>query len=1592
MEFNCHNEYQRFKQFHTLSSHINDIYDLIKVKLNNIEHKIHGGQNLMKIFHINDIVQIAEKCKNNTKLCEVLSLLYTSDVNVYCNTQKDMIDFIKVLGQIFHNKVLDNISNTNNSKDFNHLFNNIKLPKAQELDRQYNYLANYVKSIITTQINDYNDDYDYMFTIKNIPHPQVDNSKFMFRPGEIMFLTIDFISTRTNKIYNYKLFTIHVATKEQLEYELQIGNSTGTFQKFIIELDMYLYSIMSAFFSIAHNISCQDKTKVESLLGINLTNKSIIDNFNLEINLQKLYGNDLKDRLHLINLILDIDQKIKFRIQRVLLCLNMFANKFVNNLIFEEIDDNFLKLTSTHDKIVTLFNFYVRLGIFFGINIIYIDQLKNNISTFNSSDDKEQFITQIKKLITKENIEDLCKSIVSNNENLRGTLAFDVNLPINSTTEISIIYTIDIPGSEVLYSNLYYNLDAYFYPTQNSPTIPIPLNDRTKELFKSYIDEVIKYDKDDYENVIYDYTNKYYIQLVEYIHREIYNPSKIQYDQDDNYKKHIHFIYVFNYRLSKKFNKQLFDETKSKYIYVFRAENSLNFGNASTYLSLPIDSEFTNPYPMSTGIDKSILADKKNIYLRIRLKADDIFSLILTHSQHPTEKEILLPQGTVFKLIQRKILKFKKNTSNNNPGSIIYLIDLVIIKNNYLTDLETIKNNYDKIFRDFINFYKNNYISNKLYFSLIQDKALICDIGVVDKYISKLYNAIYSRTIPLLFEDKTTNIKKIIKGYLYRKNIHKAFNDYNDITHPLNIEIKLLELTSNLLKLESPPTPHLINSFGKTNNCDLETFVKYVKTKICSRFSDNWICEDSKEDSKMEFFNKMKFVAIEYGEEGTLTNMLASKKIDTANKLYEIFFQIFYTLAIMYDYYNFVHFDLHPDNILFCKDKNYTNDQQKYYQYIYNDTVYHIPIREYIVKIADYDASFYNGINNSLITGDNFHMNKVKEISYGKLDIYLIFNLLTENKNKDCLRLINEIKDGDGDNYISKLVAIFRNPPVDFINVPLINELLTTKEILGISVFNFEKIEKPDLIHTKYTHNSQKIYENLIISPQEHDTQVGHNLLQNSIQFKLDSIQKLSILRNNSHSLRIMTYNVHEWTDSSGKININGILNDILLVFPDILCLQEHKLGPLSIQSKQTIIFHQYYEHGASCSADNNLLNTIFVKKTIKPRIKILGPLGHNIGENTKHKDAKERCMNAIEYTFKDRINKINIFNTHLHYDNTNEDTFINFQNALKIINEISKSGAEIIDKIILGDFNSYCEYDYPDMPISYCKYDYPNMTIHEKSILDDFNSAKKDLVKNNPRESLFSVCDYINKPHIGLIDMYDSYLKGIYSFFKYNKSYIPLNTNRYGGRIDLMFWNKDNKQQLLGIYKLYSEESDHSPIICDLYDPLPRFNEGEKMMTFTDYVKRNIVNGDNHVDYSLDLIDYNIDISYNSNINSNYQQSPSMVQLEQSYTDNIKVLRNKLDEAEKSYTDNINVLRNKLDEAKESTNKNILDNKYIEYFNISACKLIELYNININIKTTNLRRDKYKYGDDDIDFKNLGNSLKVGFVIKKLKKKKRLY
>lgn len=1415
MDINCDLVYQKFRYLITVSSYIVELYENLKTNqlFNNTDFTIHGGFNFIKIMNPNKIIDISSQLKNMKNNCDMLMALYTNDIDIVCKDQQNMILFIiNLLNNFYTNTVT--FDDTVSAFEFNSKFNELILSRPKNLSQEYQILGNYLKYTICSLNNIDYEDYNYTYNVTNI-NPLTNDIKSYFNLGELMFFELNIQSkTKETGGFYHNLFDIHIA-KGNIASVYDTFKQANPIELIIYEMQFYQDDLINRNIGSLGDLSDADIIYIQNILKYDYNDKIFKNDYSLEITISDIFDKNT-EHIYLIDQLVKNDKKIKIRIIRILFCLNMLANGFVNEIIFPINNFNYADV-NVHKKILHFYRFYIRMAIFLQLDLFYIDNA-GIIHTKNTAPDPGVFVGNVRRLMAYGNISRIFPKIESN-----------VKTYINNVNQYytDILY---VSPRSPSYGPLYYNIIETLYGAQTNPQSSLTQDFKTH--INNYITELVTLDKT--LNGINRYTGIYYIEIMRYLQNKIYGNTDDN-TQNTSIQNDISEIFKISNILSIKYNNRLFTESKTDYLYVFRYENTMDFGNGNNYLTLPLNTEFVHPNIMSTGISRGREIGKKNIILRIKLNARSIFCMIFTYSQHPHEKEILIPYGTIFKLVNRQYImeNYRK-----------YLIDLEVVGNV----------NIDKC-ENFIEYYRNTIIGNKIYFRITTDNVLICDMENVENYITRLYDAIYSKTIPMLFDKN--NIQKIIKGYLFRKKINNAiYNSVYSFAHPLNIELKLLELTKNILNLESPLTEHLINSYGKVFDCNMGPFVLYVHKKLCNKQSlkdklvnNSWLCREY--PLKDDYFEKMVFVSLEFADVGTLTTILDQHKLIDTLHLYEIFFQLFYTLAILYSYHSFVHFDLKPDNILFTKDKNYNKTLKQRYKYTYNNNIFFVRVHEFIPKIAGYDASFYNGINNEFITTDPFRMDKVKNIKYGKVDLYLFFNLLIENKMDIHIKNLKEV-DGS-DNYMTKIIEIFRKHNLLLPNddtVPTIDNLLITKKICDIDIFNFLPTENI-VIMGDFSFSTIQPSKNLIVYPQIHSNNVMMNGLKISEKYYIKSINKLNVLRHNSNVLRIMTFNIHEWKNSLNQPNSDNMLYDIMTVFPDILCVQEELGAPT--QSAMYDLFIQYYRNGPYCLADNNLKNKIYVKKNKYLNIKNI--ISTNIGNYTQNYDAQLRCCVSLDYRLKNgNILKIN--NTHLHYSNEHGEALQNISNLLEFVKRENDT-----DFMIIGDFNSYNRNDY--------------MT---STLMDGFKQSKKTSpyvtldqngdISNRSLDKLFEVCDKLSQE--GMKDIFEIYLGGTQQYEINGEILIPINTTIYGGRIDHIYINNNTQLQILGAYKLYTDSSDHSPIIVDIYDPDPTFVSEGNFKTFSEYVTHtNEPNDFRECNYDIDKTInelYNNEITKNTN------------------------------------------------------------------------------------------------------------------------------
>lgn len=190
-----------------------------------------------------------------------------------------------------------------------------------------------------------------------------------------------------------------------------------------------------------------------------------------------------------------------------------------------------------------------------------------------------------------------------------------------------------------------------------------------------------------------------------------------------------------------------------------------------------------------------------------------------------------------------------------------------------------------------------------------------------------------------------------IEGYVARGNFQNT-NTFTDpvaikivdlasIKHSKNISSLILKMTpstlySTFLSSKAATRPSLIELISVTLTNQL------VLQKVCPNFALNYYWEyvDQKLISFGEFFTAK-----------TFSDWLRLQH--TPEKIYNAFFQIFVALVALKRYFNMIHADLHPDNIL-------VNEIQAggYWTYKVNGVKYYVPNLGFQIHVIDFGFSW----------------------------------------------------------------------------------------------------------------------------------------------------------------------------------------------------------------------------------------------------------------------------------------------------------------------------------------------------------------------------------------------------------------------------------------------------------------------------------------------------------------------------------------------------------------------------------------------------------------------------------------------------------
>lgn len=847
-------------------------------------------------------------------------------------------------------------------------------------------------------------------------------------------------------------------------------------------------------------------------------------------------------------------------------------------------------------------------------------------------------------------------------------------------------------------------------------------------------------------------------------------------------------------------------------IKLYRTENNVSLGLVGSYYFALPGNKFISTTFWSTSYNRVINLGGKKILLEISIEQIDLpFLIIEPLSSFQSESEVLLPFGCVFEIMEKSLISVNS-------------VDYTLIKIKYVSHIteDNMLLSMNDYYRKF-NLYNYAQLPKEKPFPPIKGESVLnCHriLAAPESKFKGLYNAYYSRTLPIIFNFKDDDY--ILKFYLFRREINGIKFPNKSIIHPLQIELNVYDLTQKVLDLKYV-TPNLLQRFNK-GVCNLGVVKQIVDEKNLCLHSDSWACQKGQDgeiyyikDAENDFqeaiqedpinietfLSKSPWQLLEMADFTGETLFQQHQNMSQFN-IFNYIWQIFYTINVMNQRYNLVHFDLKPGNI-FIKEGAFRN------LYVVHGVVIEIEDR-YMVKIGDYDASFIDDGDNILISRDSYHMENILPYTLkdkDKLDVKLFFKLHDQfardfptEVRKDYLILRDLSKNRTVNQFLIELIG-FKNQRISIGGGSVLGtgEDLQTggksiePQILNETVLaNILRTKTVSAIYSNQFNHKYGTYFPIIDNFHYNLRSIGSRhsnptTLSDQAKFRQDK-------------LRICTYNVHEFKDVNGNKTNKEIWDLMDQIDPDILVLQEAVINSTTTTTATSsysrsesvvkeIMSRLNFNTFVQCKADYTLYNFVYIKKTID-HVETLfsGKIG-----------ADDRCGIILLCTIEKYNYQFIIVATHFSVRNLE----MQMDNWLTLVNEFAKVikkrniNLDQVGVYLVGDFNSYRKPDDIDEGL--------------KLITDKTNywlSSEPQLTELDAFDRLFGLYDSVQS--YGFIDTYDLYdeQQGI-------KSVKPIDTSIHGGKIDHIMVKRPFHKAILGLYQIYVKWSDHTPLVCDI-------------------------------------------------------------------------------------------------------------------------------------------------------------------------------
>jgi len=884
------------------------------------------------------------------------------------------------------------------------------------------------------------------------------------------------------------------------------------------------------------------------------------------------------------------------------------------------------------------------------------------------------------------------------------------------------------------------------------------------------------------KKIIRKYTGQYYHNLNSCLFNYFYDYKRCNPELLHN----CHLINIFIVEFMYYYNMSIFRGSPSN-IRLYRTENNVNLGLVGSYYHAIPGNRFINTTFWSTSYNKEVNLSKKKILLEINIENDQDhpFLIIEPLSNVKSEGEVLLPFGCVFEVIGKELvrteagnnytlvkLKYVEHSSNDNP-------------------LLTMPDYYRR-------FHYFNYAGlpqENILPPLKYKGELTCQriLNIPPFNFKHLYNAYYSRTLPIHFDFRGKDY--ILKFYLYRREINEVRFPNKKYKHPLDIELEVYDLTENIMSFYYV-TPNLLRRYAKgVCNIDIVKKIKEEKQLCLNYKNDNsWACKQ--EIGIKEFLSKVPYQLLEKADQTAEDLFISGQKFYT---IFNYIWQVFYTVNLIYQRYGLVHFDLKPGNIFI---------QESHFQHLYvvDNNVIFIQDK-YLVKIADYDASFIGPDDNIFISKDEYHQGNILPYSFdiedrSKLDVYLFFKLhddfahFFDNFDKERYYTFKSMSEGQTvEGFLDKLVSYYN------INLQpkYSNNTIPNNEPWGEGYPSRENSMAYTLrrfnVNAVFSANLSRKYNTYLplIDNYHYHARTEEKRFRNIA----GATNLVNQAKERKDKLRICNYNVHEFKSSDGTKTDQEIWNLIDEIDPDILVLQESVSTSNSYTGSgsggivKQIMSRLDFSTLVQCKADYILYNFVYVKNTVD-QVETLfsGKIG-----------ADDRCGIILLCTIEKYNYQFIIMGTHLSVKTLEDqlDNWSKLKGKLQMSVHSKKIDLSKTDVYLVGDLNSYRP---PDDPKEY------DILVNNK--LKYFKSINSSATREKTEQQLFTTYNTIKQD--GFIDTYDLYDQqhGVVSAK-------PIDTSIWGGKIDHIMVSKPFSKGILGLYQIYVNHSDHTPLVCDI-------------------------------------------------------------------------------------------------------------------------------------------------------------------------------